>query len=372
MEPIVINKKRILDEFAELVAIDSESFHERAIANVVKEKLEAIGFEVHEDLTGLKYDSDTGNIYGYLKGEADSDTVLLSAHLDTVAPGNGKKAIFKDGVITSDGTTVLGSDDVAGIVEILEGIRSLKEAGISHKNIEVLFPIAEEPYTKGAAAFDYSLLKSKKAYCLDLSGSVGTAAVKAPSLISFKATVKGRASHAGFAPEEGINAIAIAATAISRIRQGQIDEDTTLNIGTITGGIQTNIVSDLCICEGELRSFNHEKALKELEELKRTFEKEADSQKAQFAFEYTIHLVAYEVEKAESVVLDFEKACEALEIEPKLVSTLGGADNHKFNLNGIKGLVLSCGMEKVHTTDEFVRIADLENGARLVNLIARA
>ncbi len=364
-------KERIIKDFLELSAIDSVSFKEREFADVLKQKLELLGIKAHEDSASDKIGSTAGNVYAFWKGEENLPKILLSAHMDTVEPGIGKKAIYdtKKGILRSDGKTVLGADDIAGIVEILEAIRLIQESGKKHKSVELLFPVAEEVYTKGSSAFDYSKLSAKEAYCLDLSGHVGAAAIKAPTLISFRITIHGKASHAGFAPEKGVNAIEIAAKAIAGIKQGQVDEDSTLNIGTIKGGTATNIVSDEVELEGEIRSFKHESALKLLEDTKFKFEEEAIRLGAGITgidFKSEIHLIAYERNEDEEVVKNFRTAAKKTGIEPKLISTMGGADNHQFNKNGIKGIVLSCGMQNVHTTEEYIEIADLEAGADLV------
>lgn len=377
----MIDERRLCGEFAELVAIDSPSFGERRMADRVKEKLSVLGFQVYEDKAGGYYGSDTGNVYGFLKGTAPGDPLLLSAHLDTVPPAAGKRTVFhEDGRITSAGDTVLGSDDIAGIVEILEGIRHLQEENIPHRDVEVLFPIAEEVYIKGTEVFDFSRIRAKEAYVLDLSGAPGTAAVKAPSLIFFRVTVRGKASHAGFAPEEGIHAIQVMSRAVSRLPLGYVDgeRDTTLNVGVIHGGNATNIVPDTCTCEGEIRSLSHEKALKQVELLKGIFQEESkragvsgqsdslNDKTAEVSVETHVDLTAYETEADEPVVKRFEQACERLGLPGTLTTTFGGSDNNNFARHGIHGIVLSCGMNEVHSVREYTTVQELKTGAKLV------
>lgn len=364
-----VNEKRICEEFSDLVQIDSVSFGEGRMADCIREKLEQLGFMVTEDDAGAYYGSDAGNIYGFLKGDIPGNPILLSAHLDTVQPGIGKQAVFHGGTsayFTSAGDTVLGADDAAGLVEILEGIRAVQESGAAHRDIEVLFPVAEEVYVKGTEVFDFSKLRAREAYVLDLSGPVGAAALRAPSLISFKVTVKGRASHAGFAPEQGIHAIQIAADAISRIRQGHLDNETTLNIGTISGGQATNIVPDTCVCQGEVRSYSHSKALDIAEYIRRVFASAAKEAGGEAVTELSIDLTAYETERSASAVQNFMQACQRLGITPELTETFGGSDNNNFAKHGIKGIVISCGMQECHSVREHVALSDLILGAQLV------
>ncbi len=202
----MINIKRLTDRFCSIVLIDSPSFNERKMADYVKRELINIGADVYEDNAGEYYNGSAGNVYAYLKGNIEGNPILFSAHLDTVEPSKGKKAVVhSDGKITSDGSTVLGADDGAGIAAILEALYKIKEENIPHRDIELLFPIAEEVYIKGTNAFDFNKIRSKTAYVLDLDGNVGKAAVKAPTLISFEINITGKSSHAGFSPEKGIN-----------------------------------------------------------------------------------------------------------------------------------------------------------------------
>jgi tripeptide aminopeptidase len=213
--------------------------------------------------------------------------------MDTVEPGLHKKAIVhEDGKITSDGSTVLGADDVSGVVSILEAVRTIKEKRLPHRSIEVLFPIAEEVYLKGSEVFDFSQVKAKEAYVLDLDGPVGTAAIKAPTVVSLTARLIGKASHAGFAPEQGIHAICMAAEAVTKIRQGRIDEETTVNIGLIEGGKARNIVPEECILKGEVRSLKHEKALLQARLIEEIIKEVSDKYKANYEFETSFGCLA--------------------------------------------------------------------------------
>lgn len=221
-----------------------------------------------------------GNIFavldGELEGELEGDPVIFCAHMDVVEPGSGKKSVLeKDGTIHSAGDTVLGADDISGILEILYGVQLVLDSGKPHKKIEILFTIGEELYVKGSDVFDYSKVTAKQAYVLDLSGAVGTAARRAPSIISVRAEIKGKAAHAGFEPENGIHAIFAAANAVSRLCMGHVDEETTFNIGTIQGGTVTNIVPDCCVLTGEIRSYDHGKALETVCMTERIFTEEA-------------------------------------------------------------------------------------------------
>lgn len=362
-----MKEERIVKEFCKLVEIDSPSFGEREMANQLKDYLVELGFEVVEDKAGERYNGNCGNVYGFLQGELPGDPILFSAHMDTVEPSRNKKAVVhKDGRITSDGTTVLGADDISGIVAILEAIRTIKEQGIPHRSIEVLFAIAEEVYILGSEIFDYSLIRAKEAYVLDLTGEVGTAALSAPTLVSFTAKMIGKAAHAGFAPENGINAIAAVADATCQVKQGRIDEITTVNIGTISGGLAKNIVSEVCIIEGEARSLSHDKAVLEVDKIQEIFKATAKKYGAGCEFTTSFGCIAYEIDRTNPVVMKYEEACNKLEIPTKYIKTFGGSDNNNFVRHGITGIVIASGMNKVHSTEEYTLVSELLKCSKIV------
>ena len=361
----MINEKRVTDLFFELTAIDSPSFKERAFADCLKVKLADLGFEVSEDDRNSVYGSEAGNVLAVSKGSLPGEPLLFCAHMDTVEPAVGKKAVLKeDGRITSDGSTVLGSDDVAGIVEILEAVRHLDEEGIERRSLELLFPFAEEPHLKGSRVFDHSVLKAKEAYVLDMSGAPGAAALKAPTIIQFDVVITGKAAHAGFNPEEGKHAIAAAAAAISEIRSGRLDEETTCNVGKINGGLAMNIVPERCAVSGEVRSYRHERAVSLIEEIRGIFEKNLGG--CAMTFETDDEVRAYDVEPSHPVVKRFEEACKETGLPGTLTKTFGGSDNNNFMRNGITGIVLSCGMNAVHSTAEYTSVDELVKGTELV------
>jgi len=355
-------KSQLQQEFLELVAIDSPSWGEAEMAVVIRKKLEALGFQVIEDKVH--------NLYGYLPGQLDREPVLFSAHMDTVEPAKGKEAICEaDGTIRSAGKAVLGADCLSGLVEILQGIRLVQQSGKVHRPVEVLISVAEEIYCQGASLFDFGQIKAKDSYVLDLTGPVGSAARRAPSLVSFTGTVKGRAAHSGMEPEKGINAIAIMAKVLSRLPQGHLDEETTCNVGLIQGGQMINIVPDSCTIQGEVRGYNHEKVMSVVEDIGRLLTQQANSCGAKASFEYKIHIHSYATQMDSTVVQRFQQACQQLGLVGELTETFGGSDQNPLSQHGIQGIVLSNGMYKMHTTSEYTRVEDLWQGSRLVEAL---
>jgi len=361
----MINEDRILQEFIELVRLDSPTMHERKVADILIKKLTEIGLEVIEDNAGNLLNTGTGNIIGKLSGNtAGLPTVLFCAHMDTVEPGRGIEPVVKDGVVTSAGETVLGGDDKAGIAAILEMLRAVREKNLSCGDIEVVFTVAEECGLKGAKNLDYTALKAEMGFVLDCSGSAGTIITRAPAQYRIVASVIGRAAHAGISPEEGINSIVVASRAIAKMKLGRIDEETTANIGIIEGGKATNIIPDLVNIEGESRSINPAKLEAQTEHMCRALEETAAEYNARVKIEKEFLYPVLSLSEDDPVVRVAVTAARALNVKPVLESTGGGSDANIFNGKGIPTANLGIGMGKVHSTEEYITVQDLVLNAR--------
>jgi tripeptide aminopeptidase len=287
--------------------------------------------------------------------------------MDTVGPGIGKKAsIDENGVITSDGSTILGADDVAGIVVILEALTRLKENNIPHRPIEILFTVSEEKNCLGSALADYSKLKAKEAYTFDMGGPIGTAAIAAPTILAYKVQFHGKAAHAAAEPDLGIHAIKTAANAISRIELGRPEPDVTVNVGKFTGGGATNIIPDECTFFGEIRSHSHDKVLKRWEMILEILDEEAKKTGATFEATKDIHVNAFATPLDSFVITRFNQACEKAGVSSDLVPTLGGSDQNNFAFNGIEGIVVSCALYNAHSTQEYTKLDELEKCTELL------
>lgn len=370
-----VDTQRLVHEFVRLTSFDAPSFQEREISAYVKEKLQSLGLQVEEDNARQKLleedpsrEKTGSNLYAYLKGDLPGAPILFSAHLDTVSPGMGKKAILQeDGRITSDGTTVLGADDVSGLASILEALTLIREEGLSHPDLEILITVAEEPYCSGSRFVEYDRLKAKEGYVLDLVGPVGTAATAAPSILSLRAEIRGKAAHAGFSPEKGINALSIAADALASVRTGRVAEDLTVNFGTIRGGSGRNVVPEEILLEGEIRCLDHEKALCEADLIRQIFEKAAKKYGGSVQLHVEEHIRSYGLREEKSVVQRFLKAVQEVfpERKAQCITTYGGSDANRLNANGIDTIVLACAMENCHGTDEYTTVPELTRAAQV-------
>ncbi|WP_304090850.1 M20/M25/M40 family metallo-hydrolase, partial [Phascolarctobacterium succinatutens] len=201
-----VNKERMLAEFKEIVALPCHGLQERPVFDLLKGKLEAMGFTVEEDNAGELLGGNCGNLWAFLpasEGCEKASCVLLSAHMDGVEPCGGTTVVQKDGVLYSDGTTILGGDDKSGVEAILEGIRLLLEEGTAHGAIQILFTICEEGGVNGSRCMDKSKLRADVGYALDGEGAPGEIVIGAPGQKKYKIDIIGKTAHGGLEPEKG-------------------------------------------------------------------------------------------------------------------------------------------------------------------------
>ena len=368
----MVNEERLINLFKELVSIDSPSLHERQMCDAIKAKLGELGINAEEDNAGELIGGNSGNLYAYIDGGLDEKPILFSSHMDTVEPSHGKKAIVhEDGKITSDGTTVLGSDDLAGVCSIIEALRVLKETGEKFRPVELLFTVSEETHCMGAAHAPFDKLKSKECYVFDLSGDIGEASNKAPSIITYTVTLHGKAAHAAFKPESGVHALKCAAEIVTKVRCGKYD-GVTVNIGTLHGGTATNVVAEHAVFTGEVRSFDDNLANAKLNEIIDIINTTAASYGAEVKIETEQCVKAYDVDINHPVAVRFNNACKKLSLNANIVETYGGSDNNQYVPMGINGLVVSCGMNNCHSCDEYTTVGHLVQSAELALELMRS
>lgn len=363
----MINKTRLLNDFFELLRINSPSKEERSLARVLKNKLAKLNLSVIEDDTGTKIGGNTGNLIAHCQGNLPTaPKLLLSAHMDCVQFCLGVQPHLSQGVIASDGTTILGADDKAGIAPILEALHTIAEQQIDHGDIQIIFTVAEEEGLYGSKHLDPALISADFGYCLDSSGRPGKIIVKAPGENNMIIHVQGKSAHAGLAPEQGIHAITIAAKAIAAIKQGRIDHETTANIGIIEGGVATNIIPASAILTCEARSCDESKLALQTKHMTDTFERIAKENDATTKITVKQSYPAYTLDTSSPVITTACKAMTKAGLTPELITSGGGSDSNFFNTYGIPCAVLSVGMTKAHTNEEFILEEDLYKTAEMI------
>jgi tripeptide aminopeptidase len=347
--------------FLELAAIPSPSGRERAVADRCLAYLRDLGLDPHEDAPP-KAGDEAGNIICRIPATAGEGgtPILLCAHIDTVQPSTGIEPVVHDGIVSNRLDTILGGDNKAAVAAMLEGVRRIVAEGRPHAGIELILSVQEETGLQGVKALDCSQLAARFGYVYDHAAPIGVLATTCPSQYSIDATFIGRSAHAGIAPQDGRNAIAAAAHALAEMRFGRLDEETTANVGTISGGVARNIVADRCEVRLEVRSLSHERALKECQHMLDALAHAANVAECELETTSTQEYRAYKLRRTDPVVQVAWAALEARGFTPSLNATGGGADSHLFNERGIPCVNIANGMDLIHTPDERIAVADVE------------
>ncbi len=356
-----INRDRLIKTFVELAEIPSPSWHEKNVMNYIIKRFSRLGAECTTYKCG-----ESENLLIKFKGTAARNTILLSGHMDTVVPCEKIKPVVTATKISSDGTSVLGSDDKAAIAIFIEAFEYIRKHRIGHGPVEILLTCAEELGLKGIKGFDLSLLKAKYGFVFDSSGSIGRVIVKAPFHSNMDITVRGKASHAGMAPEKGINAIRVLSEIITALPSGRIDDESTINVGIISGGMATNIVPEFAGCKLEVRSIDRKKMSSIEKQVRETAKHICAKNKAKVKIERTLEYSGFIVSPEENISQMVAAAMRRINIKPEFVAMGGGSDTNIINSSHIRAINLSCGMQKIHSTGEFVLIKDLVRGTELV------
>lgn len=369
----MIDKTRLLDDFTNLLEINSPSRKEGAVSAYIRQKLESLGFSVKTDNAGEALGGEVGNIVATLPARGSGGRkILLCCHMDTVAPTEGIKLIREDGIIRQAGAKVLGADDKAGIAAIFAGLRAVRESGSDHGQIQVVILICEEIGLLGSKHLDMSLVDSEFGFVLDSGQPVCHLVTSAPSHDNILVTYKGRAAHAGVCPEEGLSAIIAASKAISRMRLGRVDFETTANVGTIQGGSARNIVPEACEIRAEARSRDLEKLAKQTEHMRSAFEEAARETGTEVSIEITREYEGYKHAPDSELIQLGLRAAEAAGMKAEMMAHGGGSDCNILNSKGLASVVVGVGYEKIHTPEEYIAEEDLLKCAQFVEALVGA
>ncbi len=358
----MIRRERLLDTFLALVKLDGPTGGEDPVARDVMARLAALGCVTARD--------SFGNVIARLAGHGE-EAMLLNAHLDCVQPCLNVHPVVTYGVVRSDGSTVLGADNRAGVAAALEVVTSLLEDGVRHLPLEIVFTLGEEAGLLGAKALDYGMLHARWGLTLDASGPVGGGVVSTPWHDVIKTTIHGRAAHSGVEPEKGVDAIRAAALGIAAMKLGRIDEETTANVGKIAGGTAMNIVADRVEVLAEARSRNEEKLKRQTSSMVQELDAAAARLGARADIEVTRAYDGYNLTEDTPIVARMQSAARSVDIEPRLTVTGGGSDANILHAHGIDILNLTAGYQDAHTIHESIAVGELVKLATLVEAIVR-
>jgi tripeptide aminopeptidase len=349
----LLNHQRMTERFIQLVQIESGSQNEAEICAFVAEQLRQLGAEsVLIDDASKQLGGTGGNVFARFKGTVDAPPLLLSAHLDTVSPTTGIQIVRTENEIKTDGRTILGADNKAGVAIILEVLQTLQERNLPHPPLEVVFSIREEKGLLGAKAFDASQLRARYGLVVDGREVPSDLFIQSPTHWKFEVVFHGRAAHAGAEPEKGRNAIQMAAKAIAQMEWGRLDEETTANIGIVEGGQAMNIVPDRVKLVGEFRGFDPKRVEALINRWRELCERVAKEHEGSVELNFSKTFDAVRLEPDAPIVKAAVAALKELGVEPKLTRTGGGSDANAFSTHGIQCLVFPTGADAIHTPQE--------------------
>jgi tripeptide aminopeptidase len=351
-----------VDLFLDLCSIPSPSGKERAVADRVTGYLTDLGLDWDEDDAASRLDGDTGNVYCRIPPTAETGgtPIFLCAHTDTVPPEAAIDPVVEEGVVRNAAGTILGSDNKAAVVAMLEAVRRLLDERRRHAGIELVFTPQEEVSLRGAAAFDHTRLTATTGYVYDQGAPIGEIVLGSPHARLLDFRFHGRAAHAGMHPEDGRSAIAAASRAIADFRLGRVDEETSANVGVISGGTARNVVPEWCSFTAEVRSQDERKAVQLAREMLETAAFAASLADCEVESEVRPSFPGYRFRESDSPVRLAAEALERAGYAPTYALSGGGADANVFNARGLRCVNLANGMTDIHTPDEHIAVADLE------------
>lgn len=360
-----IDEKALLERFLRYVQVDSETGFEREMGLLLERELTELGLTVTKDEPPEWVGTNGFNVYATLEGDSTLEPIVFSAHMDTVTPGLGiKPQVCEDGYVRSDGTTILGGDDKAGLCAMIQAVIEAKKLP-RRPTIELVISVREESGLIGAKALDYSRIISKRGIVLDSSGSPENITTSAPGQSKITVVIHGKRAHAGIAPESGISAIEVGCHAVAAMNLLRVDEETTCNIGTFHGEGPTNIVSPTAKLVLEVRSRNMEKLEKQTQHLVDCVEGACTKFGVTCDIEKTTSYVGYNLPDDHPLVKQVMTASEKIGLNPKTIGSGGGSDANEFNQRDVAMVNLGIGMERVHTTSEQQNIEHMYQGAEI-------
>lgn len=360
----MINQERLRKIFLELVSFNSPHGLERDVNLYCAELLRDAGFVCQHDAAGNLIAQKAGSI-------TDAPRIFYSAHTDTVQPTVGLVVREVDGVFRTSGDTILGADDKAAVAEILEAMLVLEEQQVPHGDLQVIFSVGEEVGLVGAQALAPAVIAGGIGFVFDASGATGTIITGAPTHDLMTAKIRGKAAHAGFAPEKGVSALRIAARAIDRMRLGRIDPETTANVGIIQGGTANNIVAEDAVVHLEARSRNVATLDEQVRHMRECLEEAAAHYGGEMEIDYVREYLGYQWHEDDVPLLIAAEAWRRTGGEPGFRQTGGGSDGNVFNARGVPCVVLTCGYADAHSVNEHVALSEMVAAANWAVEIAR-
>lgn len=336
--------EKMIQQFMEMVRIDSESGNEAAMMRYLLGAVAEVGGRAALD--------DYGNLIADFDAKgSDAEPILLSCHADTVKPGVGIEPVLENGIIRSKGDTILGADDKAGIAEVLQALREAEH----RPAVQFAVSRQEEVGLHGVKNLDFSRIRARRGFLMD-NDTLDTIVIGGPSYFAIDVEITGKAAHAGMEPEKGINAIQAAAMAIAALRLGRLDHQTTANVGVIQGGLIRNGVPDKVTFLAECRSGDHEKGAALAQEMSELIRAKVEAYGARVQIRVDNLCRSVRIPEDSWTVNTAKKALRTVGVEAGCVYITGFTDASIYNNHGIEMAVVGIGAENEHSCDERISV----------------
>ena len=382
------------DMLIRLLAIDSVTGYEAAIGAAIVDELKKVGVPAN----AIRYDTahqriklptEVGNLIVDLPGTHPGPRLLFSTHMDTVPLCKGAKPRREGDRIVSDGTTALGGDNGTGCAVLIALAKALIQHKLPHPPITMLFTVREESGLHGARELDpKDLGGATMGFNVD-STHAAKLTIGAVGQQNWEVTIKGKAAHAGVAPERGISSTLVASVALTEAHRGgwfgkvvQPEGRGSSNVGIFGGkdgkpaGDATNVVTDYVHLVGEARSTDAAFAVKITEAFEAAFNKakgevkDADGGMAEVTFQSRTAYPPFLMSENDPAVQRAKKAAQAMGLEPVTMVSAGGLDANWLVKHGVPTVTFGAGQAEIHTVNEYVVIPEFAQGCRLAVAIA--
>lgn len=350
----------MLDRFVRLCETPSPTGAERAVADALIAELGEIGIEVTEDASAQAARAGSGNLIARVPGRGDG-WVMFCAHMDTVPHDEPIQVVSEGRVFRSAGETILGADNKAAVTVMME-LAARHAAEPAATGIELVFTTAEEDGLRGAKEVDLHALRSKRGFVLDHPTPIGEVITAAPTYKRLRAEFEGLEAHSGVRPQDGRSAIQAAAAAVDRMELGRLDEETTANVGMISGGTASNVVPGRCAVDGEARSIDDGRASETLAAMVDACAWGASEHGCDVDVNVREMFRGYRLGPGSEAVRLAKAALERRGHQPVETATGGGSDANALVARGFDCVLLANGTEGPHTHEESVaaeRIAEM-------------
>jgi tripeptide aminopeptidase len=384
------------DHLMRFLSVEGVTGHEADIAAAVSEALRKAGvptsaIRFDEANKRIPVPTETGNLIVDLPGTRPGPRLLFSTHLDTVPLCAGAKPRREGDRIVSDGTTALGGDNRTGCAVLVVVAETLLKHGLPHPPITLLFTVREESGLHGARELDPADLGGA-VMCINVDGQdPADLIVGAVGQENWEVEIRGRASHAGVAPEKGISATLVGAIALAKAKRegwfGKVvrsDGHGTSNVGIFGGkdgqaaGDATNVVTDYVFIKGEARSPTSAFALAIAEGFGQAFQrareavKDHEGEMAEVAFTHAPSYPPFNLDEDSPIVRRATKAMTMLGLKPNNLFSNGGLDANWLDKHGVPTITIGAGQAEIHTIKEYVNLPEFATGCRLALLLAMA